>query len=641
MKRTALICTLLLFFGVQIFCQENTVKTPYQNTRLTVNKESTITLKGPWHFYWGKFLSYDEVRKTQPDAIVKLPSTWNNYNCIPVEDQKIAASGKGAATYHLVVTNLEPETIYAFRTYDLASTAVKIIINGKTVFQAGKPNEDWRRTKVGQEMELATFTSGDNGKADILMYVSNFSYRNGGLWKAPEIGKYSTEAIKYRSSISLYSILSGIIFSVMMYGLFLFIIKKDKASLFLSLFAFSILVRFISSDFPILKQFFPGIPYAIMVKLEFTALFLSPIAYTCYLSYLDKNIFNKFKIRYFVYVGMLFGVIVYGTPILISNRFILPMQIYLISMIIIDLTALTLYLFKYKNFIGIFSIVTVGAIMLCAFNDILLSSQIGFRIFGSEFMPFAFVIFTFCQTVVLAVTQIKNEHKVQDLYNFLSSTNQAYNRFVPKQFLELFNYTDISQIEIGDKLSTNMMILSADIRNFTSISENLSEMQVFDLLNYYFEKISPIIYKHGGIIEKFLGDGIIVFFQKNYAEALNCAIEMQEKMVELRLNLASQGLPELRIGIGVHYGNILVGTAGDASRMSEVAISTELAVLQHVESATKRYNKPIVVTREAMSAAASELRLKGEKFSFSGGKIPEAIGHELFSIYSKNMSQEL
>lgn len=639
-KLSILICS-FLFFTAQIFAQRVTVETPVQNTRLTVNASSTVQLKGPWHFYWGKFLSYDEIKHTEPDAIVKLPSTWNSYDTLSDEAKKIARTGKGSGTYHLVATNLEPDTLYAFRTYDLASTAIKIIVNGTVVFQAGTPAENWKDTKIDQKMDLVKFKTADNGKADILMYVSNNVFRNGGMWKTLDIGKADIQSINYMETISLYSILSGILFAVMLYGAFVFLTKKDKASLFLALFAFSVLIRLISSDFPILKQIFTGIPYAIMIRLEYTALFLSPTAYSAYLRYLDKNIYNKVKIRYALIVGMIFGVIVYFTPLAFSNHFVLPMQIYLGIVMLMDIICLTIYLFKYKNFIGVFSIVTVVTIMIAAFNDILIPRNHGFRIFGSEFVPFSFVIFSICQTIILAVTQVKYERQVRHLYNFLSKTNAAYNRFVPKQFLELFNYKDISEIEIGDRITTNMTFLAADIRNFTAISENLSEMEVFDLLNGYLEQISPIIYKHGGIIEKFLGDGIIVLFRKNYAEALSCAIEMQEKMIEVRRQFAQKGLPEIKIGIGVHYGSILIGTAGVSARMSEIAISTELAVLQHVESATKRYDKSIIATREAIAAAANELRRKGQKFDFSGKKIPEAIGHELYHIYNDKIEKHL
>ena len=153
--------------------------------------------------------------------------------------------------------------------------------------------------------------------------------------------------------------------------------------------------------------------------------------------------------------------------------------------------------------------------------------------------------------------------------------------------------------------------------------------------------LTELIEKHGGIIEKYLGDGIIAFFPSECETALLCALEMQEVMNDLRKEFSEKNLPELKIGIGVHYGNVLIGTAGDASRMSEISISKDLSILQHAESATKRYNKSIIVTKEAVAAAAKEAKSKGKKFNFFGKKVEEAMGHELYYIYNENISREL
>jgi len=641
LRRFSIIIFLLLTFCGFAFSQESALVQPVQSTDLSKNPNETVKLSGPWNFYWGKFLNSEEAKTTAPDCVVNIPSSWNNYPSLPEDAEKYAKLGKGSGTYYLNVTGLEPNALYGFRTYDLASTAIRIYANNVLCYEAGNASEDWNETKMDQKMELATFNADSNGEVLLLLHISNKVYRKGGLWNSINIAKYETAADHYSNTISLYSILAGIIFAVMIYGLFLFTLKKDISSLFLSLFCFSLFIRFVSSDFPLLKQYFTFIPYPVMLRLEFSALFLSPIFYTLYLKNLDDNIFLRVKVRYPVGVGCVFGIVIFFFPVSISNWIILPLQVYLIAVILMDLIALFIYLIKFKNYIGFYCVGTVGAIMLCALNDILLTKQKGIHIFGSELLPFSFAIFSFCQTVIQAVIQIKSEGKVHELYDFLSETNKAYQRFVPKQFLELFNKKDIVDLEIGEHSKHDMMILSADIRNFTAISENLTGIQVFEFLNGYFAQIAPVIKKHGGIIEKYLGDGIIVFFKKNYEEALYCAIEMQEKMIELRQSFSEKGLPQLKIGIGIHFGNILVGTAGDASRMSEVSISTELSVLQHVESATKRYHKSIIVTKEAMGVASKDVQSKGKKFLFKGEKIPDTIGHQLYYIYNDNISKDL
>ncbi len=183
-----------------------------------------------------------------------------------------------------------------------------------------------------------------------------------------------------------------------------------------------------------------------------------------------------------------------------------------------------------------------------------------------------------------------------------------------------------------------MMILTADIRNFTATSEEMTGLQVFEFLNGYFGKIGPIIDSYGGVIEKYLGDGIVVFFPDHYENAIYCALKMQEAMIELRKQFSSQKLPELKIGIGIHFGDILVGTAGDNSRMSEVSLSEELEVLFKTEESTKTYGKAIIATKQALDIANPGNNKKFHEFEFYEEKIKDS---DLYFIYSDKINGEL
>lgn len=627
----------LLLTGTSLFAQG------YKPTRFNIKdpellEKSSIELTGPWDFYWGRLVNDKE--RLFPDCKVTLPSTWNNYD-LSDEAHKIAKTGKGSGTYKLLVSNLQPNTEYAFRTYDIASTAVTIYVNGLIVLSSGTANPDWKKTRVGNDMALATFMSDSKGEALFSMFISNDVYRSGGVWSAPKISLATRATKRYNQSIGYLSILAGLLIAVIIYGLFLFILKKDKANLFLALFSLSILIRMSSSAFPIIKQFFSGIPYPVMLRLEYSALFLSPITYIAYLSFLDEDIFRKIRVSHIAYLGIFLGVLTTATPIKFSNHLVPILQVYLGGVLLFVLISLILYTIRTKNSTGFFCLATVLIILIASFNDIFIGKGIGITIFESELLPFAFVIFTICQTIILAYVQVQSEKHVQELYNYLVETNKAYHRFVPKQLLELFNKNNITELQIGENFTRNMMILSADIRNFTATSEDLSGIQVFEFLNGYFAQIAPVIEQYGGIIEKYLGDGIIAFFPHKCEAALQCAIKMQETMNDLRKDFIEKGLPELKIGIGIHYGNVLIGTAGDASRMSEISISKDLIILQHAESATKRYNKSIIATKEAIAAASKEAKAKGKKFDFFGKKVEEAMGHELYYIYNENITKEL
>jgi hypothetical protein len=209
-----------------------------------------------------------------------------------------------------------------------------------------------------------------------------------------------------------------------------------------------------------------------------------------------------------------------------------------------------------------------------------------------------------------------------ELNDYLVKTNKAYYRFVPKEFLELLSKKDITEVTLGEYKISKAAILSADIRNFTSTSEKLAPIQVFDLLNTYLKRIAPLIRKYNGIIEKYLGDGIIAIFPDSAEAAINCAIEMQEQMIDLRDEFASRGMPRIRIGIGVHYGNIVIGTGGNTDRMAEISLSKDIGIAVKTESFTKRCMKPILATPVAVRTAEVEARKQGRSVNFSTESIP-------------------
>ena len=187
-----------------------------------------------------------------------------------------------------------------------------------------------------------------------------------------------------------------------------------------------------------------------------------------------------------------------------------------------------------------------------------------------------------------------------------------------------------------------MAVLSADIRNFTATSEKLEGIQVFDMLNSYLGRIAPLIRKYGGLIEKYLGDGIIAIFPESAQSALNCALEMQEEMIELRREFEARQMPAIKIGIGIHYGNVVIGTGGDQERMTEISLSQDIDIAIKTEAATKIYHRPILVTKETLAQAANEVRALGKKFDFYGKEqelLPEeAVGPavpQLYYIYNE------
>jgi adenylate cyclase len=125
---------------------------------------------------------------------------------------------------------------------------------------------------------------------------------------------------------------------------------------------------------------------------------------------------------------------------------------------------------------------------------------------------------------------------------------------------------------------TELTMLFSDIRGFTSISEKLPAQEVVSMLNDYFELMVDILFEHNGILDKFIGDAIMglwgapVSRPDDATNAVRAAVKMQKRVAEWNEERIAQGKVPLRIGIGLHSGNVVVGNMGSSKALSYTAI---------------------------------------------------------------------
>jgi class 3 adenylate cyclase len=189
----------------------------------------------------------------------------------------------------------------------------------------------------------------------------------------------------------------------------------------------------------------------------------------------------------------------------------------------------------------------------------------------------------------------ESRDKLRSAYEHQIDLTDAYSRFVPKQILSTLNKKSILELGLGDNVQKEMTIMFSDMRSFTSISESLTPEEVFRYINTYLKQVGPIVRRHNGYIDKFIGDAIMALFP-DAESAIAAAIEMQREVEKLNRRLADGGQLRIKIGIGIHTGEMMLGTIGESERMEGTVISDVVNVASRIEGLTKIYEAPILIS---------------------------------------------
>ena len=191
--------------------------------------------------------------------------------------------------------------------------------------------------------------------------------------------------------------------------------------------------------------------------------------------------------------------------------------------------------------------------------------------------------------------------------------------------------------------SRRVTILLSDIRGFTALAETYSAMTVVELLNRYFSVMSDVIVRHGGTIDKLMGDSIMVLFgapdsgADDVERAIACAVEMQQAMSQFNEQNVAVGLPEMYMGIGINTGDVVAGPVGSEHHREYTVIGDEVNLTSRIEAQSLRGQ---ILMSENTYRLASEFVLVGEpnRVQVKGKKQPVCLYELLGTTRPRSMT---
>ena len=579
------------------------------------------------HSNWELFLTkspqqtFSLIDNNQPaDFTVNIPHEWN---------KEAAYLGlKSAETYGCYVyhcENLEPKTKYAIHSKESPGTSCAIYINRVLQTQTGNPfamldrepgyNSKGYNRSYSQSIPIyCEFMPDKNGNAEIVVFVSNYYYRKGGMWDSVYLGKAETIWHYNILTMVFYSIVIGsLLFTALLNMVQFATNKKRKAYYYLGLASFAFALRISTAGYCSLGILFPNLTAELKVKLEMVAMWLVPVAVTqlIYLLYPSNErsvVFKFIKEKYIRYtlisIALFTGFISLILPAWYANRLVPFTQLLLIVFSVYVITSCIINLVKRKryslyNFLS-FSTIAAGGIIDIIHNTSKESIPI-------PTLPFFILAFVIVQIVMLAAIQNDIYKETVKGSNDLQKLNEAYLRFVPKEFLKLLNKDSIIKTKLGDYSNIEMTIMFSKV-DISCADADFSLDAHFTIFNEYLKIVSPVIKKYDGFVSKFLSGGFMALFPKSELDALRASLEIKENIKRFNES-ENQKNYTITPWMGIHFGKMIIGTIGEENRLDDTVISDTVNTVARIESVCERIKKNIIISE------AVQKRIEGERYS--------------------------
>lgn len=277
--------------------------------------------------------------------------------------------------------------------------------------------------------------------------------------------------------------------------------------------------------------------------------------------------------------------------------------------------ASTLYRFKVRQVgIGAFlAILTVAIIVSIGMGMIVSRAlhQLSKLMIRIQDLDFAQECDAFHQLQSGRRSRIREIHELQASFCKLSRSIEAFARFIPEAV--------VRNVVRGDPRATRLhvsrrdvTIMFSDLRNFTSMAENLSQRDLLFVLTRYLSVVTHIVELFQGVVAEFLGDGVLAYWntpelvQNHAAKACAAALAHQQAMAFLNAEMDGMNIPELAVRIGLHTGHALTGNIGTDRKMKFGCMGDPVNLASRLEGLCKHYGVGIIcseATKEQLPGA--------------------------------------
>ena len=228
------------------------------------------------------------------------------------------------------------------------------------------------------------------------------------------------------------------------------------------------------------------------------------------------------------------------------------------------------------------------------------------------------------------MAELKQKVEEQD------QTLKLFIKYVPEQVVK--KTLEKSQESIFEGDLRDVAVLFCDIRGFTPLSEELSPKEVVSFLNEYYQVMTEVVKQHNGSVIQFVGDeifaafGAFEFYPDNEANAVFCAMKMMETLPVLNKKYNERFKTEIKIGIGINYGEVVAGNLGSEDRIRYSVTGDTVNTGKRIESITKDYSNLVLISDSTYQVVKDTIKVKAWDPLFVKGKKDKILVYEVLGL---------
>ncbi|MEW9123806.1 MAG: ATP-binding protein [Thermotaleaceae bacterium] len=387
-------------------------------------EQGPVRLDGEWEFHWKQLyrpeaFKVDKEEFTNKDY-VRVPGTWKDYN-IDKKDN----SGYGYATYRMQIILPVQEKVYAIRVSSIA-TSHKIWINGEQISMNGQIGIDQKSAVPNVTPNIIHFSS-KKGTVELIIQVSNFVHRKGGIWQSLMIGESDQIRKMHDRNVFFDISLFGSILVMAFYHLSLYALrKKDPSTLYFSTFCFLIALRILLVGEKFLQLLIPQLPQEVAFKLEYLTFYLGMMIFYMSIHVLFPKEMSEVIYKGTVSMCMIYSAIVLMTSSRIYTYMLTSFQMASIMFCIYLLYVISLAVLRRRDGARIILIGTI-IFVIAVINDIFYYNGI---IATGNMTPIGLFIFIFSQSFILSARFSRAFTTIEEMSERLLAMDRIKDEFL-------------------------------------------------------------------------------------------------------------------------------------------------------------------------------------------------------------------